>query len=70
MNFDPAVKTINKLLIEKRPDTEPLIQKRIEGCIRCYRFTGYLFKTLAYAGRGLRPMAAYSRDDSLYSGKN
>jgi hypothetical protein len=38
---------------------EPLIQKRIEGCIRCYRysgtFIGYLFKTLEYAGKGLRP---------------
>jgi hypothetical protein len=49
-----------------------LIQKRIEGCIRCYRysgsFIGYLFKTLEYAGRGLRPVIAYSLDDSLYSG--
>jgi hypothetical protein len=39
---------------------EYLIEKRIEGCIRCYRysgsFMGYLFKTLEYAGRGLRPI--------------
>lgn len=46
---------------------EPLIQKRIEGCIRCYRysgtFIGYLFKTLEYAGRGLTPIIAYSMDD-------
>jgi hypothetical protein len=46
---------------------ESLIQNRIEGCIRCYRysgsFIGYLFKTLAYAGRGLRPITAYSLDD-------
>ncbi len=52
---------------------DSLIQRRIEGCIRCYRysgsFIGYLFKTLEYAGRGLRPMTAYSLDDSLYSGK-
>jgi hypothetical protein len=48
---------------------EPLIQKRIEGCIRCYRYSGsfmrYLFRTLEYAGRGLRPIAEYSS----YSGK-
>jgi len=28
-----------------------------------------LFKTLEYAGRGLRPIVAYSLDDSLYSGQ-
>ena len=43
---------------------ESLIQKRIEVCIRYYRysgtFIGYLFKTLEYAGRGLRPISAYS----------
>jgi hypothetical protein len=47
---------------------EYLLQKTIEGCIRCYRysgsFMGYLFKTLEYAGRGLRPIAEYSFDDS------
>jgi hypothetical protein len=51
-----------------------LIQKRIEGCIRCYRysgsFIGYLFKTFEYAGRGLRPIHAYSLEDALYSGEN
>jgi len=50
-----------------------LIQKRIEDCIRCYRysgsFMGYLFKTLEYAGKGLRPIVAYSLDDPLYSGE-
>ena len=49
---------------------ESLIQKRIEGCIRCYRysgsFIGYLFKTLEYAGRGLRQITEYSLDESLY----
>jgi hypothetical protein len=51
---------------------EALIKKRIEGCIRCYRysgsFIGYLFKTLEYAGRGLKPIIAYSLDDPIYSG--
>jgi len=50
-----------------------LIQKRVEDCIRCYRysgsFIGYLFKTLEYAGRGLRPIVAYSLDDPLCSGE-
>jgi hypothetical protein len=50
-----------------------LIQKRIEGCVRCYRysgsFIGYLFKTFEYAGRRLRPIIAYSLDDPLYSGE-
>ena len=53
---------------------EHLIKKRIEGCIRCYRysgtFIGYLFKTLEYAGRGLKPVIAYSLDDPIYSGHN
>ncbi|HEY6010886.1 MAG TPA: hypothetical protein VIX18_05390 [Nitrospirota bacterium] len=52
---------------------DDMIQERIEGCIRCYRysgsFIGYLFKTLEYAGRGLRPIVAYSLDDYLYSDK-
>jgi hypothetical protein len=52
---------------------DDLIQERIEGCIRCYRysgsFIGYLFKTLEYAGRGLRPIVAYSLDDHWCSGK-
>jgi hypothetical protein len=49
---------------------EYLIQKRIDGCVRCYRysgsFMGYLFKTLEYAGRGLRPITEYSLDEPLY----
>jgi hypothetical protein len=48
-----------------------MLQERIEGCIRCYRysgtFIGYLFRTLEYAGRGLRPIVAYSLDDPLYA---
>lgn len=49
---------------------ESMIQDRIEGCIRCYRYSGsfmrYLFRTLEYAGRGLRPLSAYSLDDTIY----
>ncbi len=52
---------------------ESLIQRRIEGCIRCYRysgsFLGYLFKTLEYAGRGLKSVTTYSLDESFYSEK-
>jgi hypothetical protein len=50
-----------------------LIRKCIGNCIRCYRysgtFIGYLFRTFQYAGRGLRPLYAYSLDDSIYSGE-
>ena len=46
---------------------ESLIQNRIEVCIRCYRysgtFIGYIFKTLEYAGRGLRPTNVYDEND-------
>jgi hypothetical protein len=51
---------------------EYLLQKSIEDCIRRYRysgsFMGYLFKTLEYAGRGLRPIVVHSLDDSSYPG--
>jgi uncharacterized protein YlxP (DUF503 family) len=50
-----------------------LIRKRIVHCVRCYRysgtFIGYLYRTLEYAGRGVRPMQAYSLDDPLRSGE-
>ncbi len=49
---------------------DPLIQIRLECCIRCYRYSGsfmrYIFKTLEYAGRGLKPLIAYSLDDPTY----
>ncbi len=49
---------------------DPLIQIRLECCIRCYRYSGsfmrYVFKTFEYAGRGLKPLIAYSLDDSTY----
>lgn len=42
------------------------INEKVESCIRCYRFTGsfsgYLFRTLEYSGRGLRPFHIYSLD--------
>jgi hypothetical protein len=51
---------------------EYLINEQIEGCVRRYRysgsFMGYLFKTLVYAGRGLRPIVVYSLEDSPYPG--
>lgn len=52
---------------------DDMVEGHMEGCIRRYRysgsFIGYLFKTLKYAGRGLRPRVAYSLDDHLYSGE-
>ncbi len=46
---------------------EQLIRTRLDCCIRLYRYSGsftrYLFKTLEYAARGLRPLIACSLDD-------
>jgi len=59
--------------ISRWKEYDYLIQKHIDVCIRCYRysgsFIGYLFKTFEYAGRGLRPIVAYSLDDPLCSGE-
>lgn len=45
------------------------IEDKIKSCIRLYRFTGtfigYLFRTLEYSGWGLRPLQAYSLDDTM-----
>jgi hypothetical protein len=50
---------------------DPLIQTRLDCCIRCYRYSGsfmrYVFKTFEYAARGLKPLIAYSLDDSTNS---
>jgi hypothetical protein len=50
-----------------------LIKERIEGCVRCYRysgsFMGYLFKPLEYAGKGLRLITEYALDEPLYYGR-
>ncbi len=47
------------------------IETKIHGCIRCYRYTGsfvgYLYKTLAYSGRGLAPVS--SLDKPLFDGE-
>jgi hypothetical protein len=49
------------------------LRKQVEGCIRRYRYTGsfvrYLYKTLEYAARGIRPLIAYSLDEPLPSGQ-
>jgi hypothetical protein len=41
-------------------------------CIRRYRYSGsflrYLFRTLQYAGRGIRPLVAYSLDEPIFDG--
>ena len=48
---------------------DDLIEINIERCIRCYRYSGsflvYLYRTLEYAGRGLRSLEAFSLDDFL-----
>jgi len=42
------------------------LRENLERCIRRYRYTGsfamYFFRTLQYAGRGIRPFYAYSLD--------
>jgi hypothetical protein len=49
------------------------LRRQVEGCIRRYRYTGsfirYLYKTLEYAARGVRPLIAYSLDEPLPGGK-
>lgn len=46
------------------------IEDKIAGCIRCYRYTGtflgYLFKTLEYSSKALKPL--YSLDDPFLGG--
>ena len=48
------------------------IQKHLEGCIRRYRYTGsflnYVFRTLQYAGRGLKPLYAFSLHEPIAFG--
>lgn len=45
------------------------LRVQVEGCIHRYRYTGsffnYLFRTLEYAGRGIRPLHIYSSSDFL-----
>jgi len=48
---------------------EEEVQKQLDGCIRRYRYTGsflnYVFRTLEYAGRGIRQFYAYSLDEPV-----
>jgi hypothetical protein len=48
------------------------IRRHLEGCIRRYRYTGsflhYVFRTLECAGRGIRPLQAYSLDAPISDG--
>jgi hypothetical protein len=48
---------------------EAEIRVQVERCIRRYRYSGsflrYLFRTLEYAGRGIRPMLAYPIDERI-----
>ncbi len=45
------------------------IRSIIEGCIRRYRYSGsflnYVYQTLQYAARGIRPFYAYSLDETV-----
>lgn len=49
---------------------EAEIRTQVERCIRRYRYSGsflrYLFRTLEYAGRGIRPLMAYSLDEPIF----
>jgi len=51
---------------------EAEIRTQVERCIRGYRYSGsflrYLFRTLEYAGRGIRPLVAYSLDEPTFDG--
>jgi hypothetical protein len=46
------------------------IRVQVEKCIRRYRYSGsflqYLFRTLEYSGRGIRPLLAYSLDEPIF----
>jgi hypothetical protein len=48
---------------------EDELRELLERCIRRYRYTGsfatYLFRTLEYAGRGIRPFYAHSLDEPV-----
>jgi hypothetical protein len=53
---------------------EAEIRTQVEQCIRRYRYSGsflrYLIRTLEYAGRGIRPLQAYSLDESAFERYN
>jgi hypothetical protein len=49
------------------------IQEQLAACIRRYRYTGsfitYTYRTFEYAGRGLKPIQAYSLDEPILNGE-
>lgn len=51
---------------------DEIIQQHLEGCIRRYRYTGsfltYVFRTLQYAGRGIKPLYSLSLDEPVALG--
>jgi hypothetical protein len=51
---------------------EDEILEHLEGCIRRYRYSGsffrYVFRTLEYAGRGIRSLCARSLDEPVAAG--
>ena len=51
---------------------ESELDDQLEDCIRRYRFTGsfitYLFISLEYRGKGLRPLQAHSLDEDVFLG--
>lgn len=48
------------------------LEEKVQGCIRCYKYTGsflgYLFKTLQYSSLGLAPLCKYSLDERVLDG--
>jgi hypothetical protein len=38
------------------------------GIVTAESFLRYLFRTLKYAGRGIRPLVAYSLDEPIFDG--
>jgi hypothetical protein len=64
---DYWIETFPSLSSWKGYETE--LNNQLETCVRRYRFTGsfttYLFCSLEYRGRGLRPLYSYSLDDQI-----
>ncbi len=72
-----------KYIIEEWMEKSPTInrwlgyddrmEEEIRNCIRRYRYTGsflgYLYRTLYYIGRSLRPICAFSLDEDTPSGR-
>ena len=63
----------NHLFLSRWHGYDRELRRKLEGCIRRYRYTGsfirYVYRTLEYAARGLRPFHAFSLDEPLPDGK-